>query len=262
MPRIEVATPPPDDLLYEAITTQTGISGMIRRGGRLGDLALTSNNMLDNNLGTPVQFVRFKRYWEGGTSGASSFGRQATTTPMDMWPIGVDASVIAPRYQYPARYRWTILVYRDTVPVLDVPFGVTLLWTDGTQNLLSLMSNIHVGYEISSRSTVNGGRWTLYRREVSAGALSSLDLGVDPAAGPALLGFEYDHGATNPKLRIIVNTVRVEIVGTANLVQSLTYTSGYQRHAVTQNGGAVVGQTDMWSRSHLIITRLPGYTVA
>lgn len=267
MPRIDSATPPPDDLVYEAIdnftNTSNATAGFFSRGGRTADLGVAiTTNLLGAILGAPVMLPLFGRWWEAATSGVGGKGRQSTSTPMGFWPVGVDLAGIQSRFQYPARYDWTILIHRTPAPLaLDVPFGVTLMWDTGTQNLLSLVPNTRVGIEVSSRSTVNGGNWTCYIRQVSAGALSSTDLLIHPDAGPLHVGFRYDATAANPRLVVLMNGAEALVfAGLANIIQPLTFANSFQRHAVTQNS-AIVGQTDYWSRSHLKITRLPGYTL-
>jgi hypothetical protein len=265
MSRIETATPPPDTLLYEAVDNPsnlpTAVGSSFRRGGRFIDFGVATTNILGSALGAPVRMPLFGRWWEGATSGAGGFGRQSTATAVSSWPVGVDISTTDPVGQFPTRREFTILLYRTPPLLLDVPFGVTLMWESGAQNLLSLAPNTRVGIEVSSRSTVNGGNWTRYLRTVSAAALLSADLGIHPDAGPLHVGWRYEHTAAAPTLSLLMNGAVAESwVGVANLIQPLTFAAGLMRIAVTQNS-LVVGQTDAWVQSHLRVDRLPGYPV-
>jgi hypothetical protein len=267
MPRIDVATPAPDELVYEATDCATNPPtaevGAIYRGGKLNPWGVTAQNILGATLGAPgFGNLIGNRWWRIATSGAGGKGEQSTTTPLGGWPIGMQLQALGSSQRLPTKYEFDILLMRTPAPLaLDVPFGVTLLWTTGTQNLLSLAPNTWVGYEISSRSTVNAGNWTLYRREVSTNALANADTGIHPDAGPLHVLFRYWHVATNPQFDIVLNgTTFVSFVGLANLLQPLTYAAGLFRIGVTQNS-VIAGQTDGWVGSHLKITRLPGFGI-
>lgn len=264
MSRVESASPPPDTLLYEAMDNPsnlpTAVGSSFRRGGRFLDFGVTIANLLGAALGAPVRIPLLGRWWEGRASGAG-FGRQSTPTAISSWPIGVDTSTTNPVGQFPTKREFTIFLYRTPPLLLDVPFGITLAYVSGTQNLLSLGPNTWVGVEISSRSTVNGGRWTRYLRTVSAAGIASADLGIHPDAGPLHAGFRYEHTAAAPTLSLLINGAVAESwVGVANLPQPLTFAAGLMRIAVTSNS-VIVGQTDMYVQSHLRIERLPGFNV-
>jgi hypothetical protein len=154
------------------------------------------------------------------------------------------------------------MLLRTPAPLaLDVPFGVTLGWVSGTQNLLSLAVNTWVGVSVESRTAVNGGNWTRYLRATSGVAIASVDTLLHPDAGVLHVMFRYDATAVNPTLSLFLNGTLFESwVGLANLLQPVSFAAGLFRIMVTQNS-AIVGQTDGWLGSHLKVTRLPGFAL-
>jgi hypothetical protein len=271
MARIESATPSPDQLLYEAVDTQTNgpalTTGAIRRGGWAVSWGPTTQNLLGAVLGTVTYSAYGGRVWRTAVSGvpAGGKGEQSTTTPVGQWPINVNLAGISPQSQNPARYDFDVLLHRDApLAAVDVPFGVTFMYHNGTQTLLSLAVNTWVGISVESRSTVNGGNWTRYNRNTSGGVLTSLDLGIHPDAGPLHVLFRYEATATNPTFYVILNGTIAETfvgLGAAAMCQPRTFAAGLQRLGVCQIVGAVVGQTDRWVQSHVKIERLPGFKI-
>jgi hypothetical protein len=230
-------------------------------GPLIGDVA--PNGIFDSNV-SGVQVAFRGGVWAQVTSTgvAQRIGATANNTRVRP-PIGVDVAGLAAAAVMPMRFDLSILVHRATPLVAVVPFGLVMEWDPGSPpaNLLDTTTT-RAGFQVASRSDVNGGRWTTGRRLTDGGAfVAGTDSGVDPADGfPHRIGIRYEH-STNPRLVGLVDGVEVgPLLGLA-AIPSSTVLANLFRTSVVQDttGGAAAGQVDRYVQARLTITQLPGF---
>lgn len=271
MPRLEVATPAPDNTFVDIneepeVWAVSNPGHMLLRtaGIQQGTPATLNGTILQSTAGTINTTTALGRQWRGAITQAVVGLRGGQFAPdvtlCGWWPLGLDwTGFPASARLVRLRYQFSVNLWRVTIPVLgDGRFGVGLNFTIAAGTLVSEDANTAVGIEISSKPSVNGGNWTCIWRTASLGALGSFDTGVAVGGvGPPIqrLGFYYDTDIN--QVTFLVNDVPVYILVSADVPQP-TGIAGVpvQRLGVFQFGSGVANQQDRWADARMQISRL------
>lgn len=267
MPRLETATPAPDNTFLDikdesAVYTSGEPASMLLRtaGTPQGMPASISGTILQTTIGT-INVTNFLgRQWIGAltqaVAGLRGGSYAADVTRVGFWPLGLDWSGFpASATQVRLRYLFSLLMQR-TVPVVgDGRFGVGVCYSLlGPTTLVSEDVNTSVGAEISSKPSVNGGNWTCLWRTASAGVLGSFDTGIAPDGSVQKLGFYYDCDIN--QLTFQINDLPVHILTAVDVPQPTTVGNVVQRLGVAQYSSGVANQQDRWGEARAQIQRL------
>lgn len=264
MPRVEVATPPPDPTFLDevdqngAFAVSNPASIQFRTAGRmLAFPATSSGQLLNANTGTVATVVLFGRQWSGATTtaiaGFRGQGAAAGVTRVPLWPLGLDWTGLPVSARTPnLRYRYSVCL-RRAMPLVDVAgtFGTAIVFSAvGGNALLTQQAASVVGIEVSSSGAVNGGNWTCWWRTTSGGALNQFDSGILPDGNFQGIGYYYDTGPSILTFTIADNPV---LGLTAAQVPQPTTVAGVpaQIFGVAQYSGGVAGQTDAWGLARM-----------
>jgi hypothetical protein len=174
MPRLETATPAPDntflDFIDEAeVWTSAQPAHIVARTAGIQQATPASLNgtLLQSTAGTIDATNALGRQWRGAITQAVVGLRGGQFAPdvtlCGWWPLGLDWTgfpASAP-LDIRLRYQWGLNVWRVTSPVLgDGRLGVGLNFTITAGHLVSEDAASAVGIEISTKPSVNGGNWT------------------------------------------------------------------------------------------------------
>lgn len=261
MPRVDTATAPPErtilDMLDPPETSTSAFAGgnlvYYRRGSTSpGRLAPVWEN------GSGWVAGRFQgAFWAQAVSAAAN--RKTRSSSFTPFPISVDAASRPVTARYPQVFQLEALLRRTTPLVALAPLSFSVAWTGGVVSELS--DTTSAGYELVSRSDVNGGRWTVRVRLADAGALTVVqDTGIDPATTTILhaaMRLEY---TTNPRLLWVLNGLEFGILqGLANLPFAASNSLQVVGLCQGLSVGGGVGQLDNSSQTRYRIIELPGF---
>jgi len=198
------------------------------------------------------------RYWAGRLSNATTTTGflHAAETRLTGWPVGQELELVPAHLRFVRRYELDLLLLRAT-PILDVPCGLVLGWSAASP-LQNVSIGGLVGFEVSSRASVNGGRWTVYRRLVDAGVAESFDTGVAVDTIPHRLGFRYDH-AIGPAFQVLYDGKPIfAFVGLPELpsIETVVGSSNQQTGIFQANPLSIAGQQDHWTETRYRIIPL------
>jgi hypothetical protein len=268
MPRFEASTPGPDVSFLDMIDYTTPMAGDInsraRGSGRLnGAPASFAGNITNTNVGAPNTTTIFARQWSGGltiaaaTLRAGQYMSALTRTPW--WPMGMDWTgfPISARTRLNLRFRFVMLLQRQVAILGDGRFGCCLNFSvTAGGGLVTEDAATCVGVEVSSKPSVNAGRYTAWWRTTSGGALNAgVDLGVTPDGTFQSFGFQYDSGTR--VLAILVAGTPTVVVPDAQVPNPTSHAGNPSQFlGAYQYNGGVAGQQDRWGQARLSVAQV------
>lgn len=197
---------------------------------------------------------RFQGFaWAQATSAAATRKTRATTRLQA--PMGEDMTLQPASSRVNLRYQFEMVIWRTTPLIALAPLSMAYLGAAGAQFVLE--DTTEPGYELISRSDLNGGRWTARARFVSAGPISVLqDTGLDPTIVPYIhAAIRYDHQLI-PRLSCFVNGTEYGVLtGIANMPAS---SNSLQSFGICQglSVGGGVGQIDRTRQCRIYIEEI------
>lgn len=225
--------------------------GFFNTGLDSGSVALASLHG-GANFGTVSLSTLFegKGNWQCTSASGVVNGRQSSVR----WPIGRDNSGDPVSANRPLRWIHEVELVR-TGPIVNVTgYGYGFRGS----NLLTALST-SLGITVESLTAINGGRWTVFCRQVNGGALTvSLDTGI---AGTTRVFLRWEYEDTRaPLLRLRINgQVILTLTGLANLPQPTAAQILYP--GFVQGDGTLtgVGQVDRCYNARWRVEIMPGY---
>lgn len=259
--RSDTATAPPaitllDILEFNAASDVHVISrGAYQAGGTggVGVAATLAGSLHPVNVGTVVTTTLFEGtgcYQLTSANGVLN-GRQGLSR---LIPIGANRANDPTAALRPMRHTFEALLIRAAGIVASTGFGYGFRRTNGLQGLNATTP----GIAVESITTINGGNWTIFQRNVNAGAQTSTDTGI-PGTTRLFFQLVYED-TTNPRLRIRLNgATALDLIGLANL-PALTgaeiLDNGFFQGDATLTG---VGQVDRVRQGRYKLEALTGF---
>lgn len=232
------------------LTSQT----VYARRGVIPMLNATTLPILESTSGFAIGAAKFQtKLWAQATSASAT--RKTAATSRYLFPLGEDMSLEPATARYSLRHQYEAVIFRTTPLIALAPLAFGYVVNAGQAELSDITT---VGYEIVSRSDVNGGRWTVRARFANAGALQIVqDTGIDPAVTPTIHAeLRYDHALT-PRLSVWINGTEYGVLsGLASIpvVSTATLHSWGIVQGLSAGGG--VGQIDRYRQCRARITEI------
>jgi hypothetical protein len=245
----------------EMQTSAAASNGFLRRGVSSAPTATAFlAPVLDNAVAAWTVQVFQNALWQRASSLAAT--RQTKISSRWWFPTQLNPANDPPGGRLPLQYELSHILQRTTPLVAVAPLAFSLVYGAGTHGELSDVAS--AGYELVSRSDLNGGRWTVRVRQVNAGALTVVqDTGIDPANGPIFAKLIFRSVLNSPRLSFLIGqgTTLAEFGVVSGYANMPLGNGNLQTQGIVQGlgvgGGA--GQVDRVKSGRFTVRELAGF---